>query len=397
MKRAGDFQPSGKGEGKSPSDQGTREEPQPYSDKQEKEEHPPKRARRQPSDEGAAVELDGAQHPGDEKDSKLPPEEVAADKKSKGSEGAGEEQAEATRVLADDDPPAEETKPRAAPVAVPTRSFATMSFPSQLMTLLQKNVNPDAIWFLQGGEAIGINASRIEQVLNEHFRGMKYSSLVRNLNRWGFRRISHASLKEKDRGYHHLLFQKDKPHLVERMKRDSNATEVVRQLDLDANPGGQASDKGPSRPTEAVYESNQSSTMNRAGSSSRPGVPQQQRHGVATGGATLSSVRAPLLMQGSLDPQQRMALMQQQQQIEWHRQQQALAGGLYNWSFPQTLPSASPLAFGLPQQRTAASSSIPTRSDAVSNVVRHPSASDTEEAPEVNEDQKNNPSSISDR
>lgn len=58
-------------------------------------------------------------------------------------------------------------------------------FPAQLMDILQRNVAPDAIWFLEGGEAIGLHRDLIvEKVLNEHFRGMKFNSLVRNLNRW---------------------------------------------------------------------------------------------------------------------------------------------------------------------------------------------------------------------
>jgi len=75
------------------------------------------------------------------------------------------------------------TTPGAA--GVPAPSPASMEFPAQLMDLLQRKAAPDAIWFLQEGEAIGINQDNIvEKVLNEHFRGMKFNSLVRNLNRW---------------------------------------------------------------------------------------------------------------------------------------------------------------------------------------------------------------------
>ena len=61
---------------------------------------------------------------------------------------------------------------------------AVVAFPAQLLDILQRNVAPDALWFLEGGEAIGINRKLIDKVLNDHFRGMKFSSLVRNLNRW---------------------------------------------------------------------------------------------------------------------------------------------------------------------------------------------------------------------
>jgi hypothetical protein len=49
----------------------------------------------------------------------------------------------------------------------------------------------------------------------------------------GFRRISHASLnKSKELGFHHLLFRRDSPHLVHRLKKDCDPNEVVRQLEL---------------------------------------------------------------------------------------------------------------------------------------------------------------------
>lgn len=59
-----------------------------------------------------------------------------------------------------------------------------MAFPAQLLDLLQRNAASDALWFFEGGEAIGINRKLIDKVLNEHFRGMKFNSFVRNLNRW---------------------------------------------------------------------------------------------------------------------------------------------------------------------------------------------------------------------
>lgn len=62
--------------------------------------------------------------------------------------------------------------------------MAATEFPMQLMSLLQRNVAPDALWFLDGGEAIGLKKDLIGQVLEVHFRGMKFNSLVRNLNRW---------------------------------------------------------------------------------------------------------------------------------------------------------------------------------------------------------------------
>ena len=110
---------------------------------------------------------------------------------------------------------------------------ASMEFPAQLMDLLQREVAPDAMRFLPEGEAIAFDMDTFaDRVLNVHFRAMKFNSFVRNMNRYGFRRISHPSLKDSERGFHHLLFKRNSPELVKHMKKDSNATEVVRQLDL---------------------------------------------------------------------------------------------------------------------------------------------------------------------
>ena len=81
------------------------------------------------------------------------------------------------------EPPQEGSRPVAPDDRNPR--MATTEFPAQLMDVLQRNVAPDAIWFLEGGEAIGLHGDLIvDKVLNEHFRGMKFNSLVRNLNRW---------------------------------------------------------------------------------------------------------------------------------------------------------------------------------------------------------------------
>jgi hypothetical protein len=62
---------------------------------------------------------------------------------------------------------------------------ASMEFPAQLMDVLQRDVAPDAMWFLPEGEALAFNKDTFtEKVLDVHFRGMKFNSFVRNMNRW---------------------------------------------------------------------------------------------------------------------------------------------------------------------------------------------------------------------
>jgi HSF-type DNA-binding len=58
-------------------------------------------------------------------------------------------------------------------------------FPDKLRWLLDNEVAPQALWWLSGGDAIGINKNAFEaQLLEQEFRGNKFSSITRKLNRW---------------------------------------------------------------------------------------------------------------------------------------------------------------------------------------------------------------------
>jgi len=59
------------------------------------------------------------------------------------------------------------------------------TFPDKLFELLQNEVEPTAIWWLPDGESFGINKELFEEkILNRYFRGNKFTSITRNLNRW---------------------------------------------------------------------------------------------------------------------------------------------------------------------------------------------------------------------
>jgi HSF-type DNA-binding len=59
------------------------------------------------------------------------------------------------------------------------------TFPEKLMRLLQHECDPDAIFWLPEGDSFGINKPLFEEkVLNKYFRGNKFTSITRNLNRW---------------------------------------------------------------------------------------------------------------------------------------------------------------------------------------------------------------------
>ena len=62
---------------------------------------------------------------------------------------------------------------------------AASTFPEKLMKLLQHECEPEAIFWLPEGDSFGINKPLFEdRVLNKYFRGNKFTSITRNLNRW---------------------------------------------------------------------------------------------------------------------------------------------------------------------------------------------------------------------
>lgn len=169
----------------------------------------------------------------------------------------------------------------------------------------------------------------------------------------GFRRISHPSLTDKDRGYHHLLFQRDNPDLIHKMKRDASATDVVRQLGLaDGAPGEESTRQEAKRSPEPQRTENTTAQAHPpARSSNLSDLNMEPRQPVHPG-----------LLQGVLGAQTNQGVSAQQH-LEWQRQQGLLAlqlgalqsanwGGLGSWNAGQhALPSASALAFGMAQQQ----------------------------------------------
>lgn len=76
----------------------------------------------------------------------------------------------------------QESKLKASGIEIPK---TMMEFPAQLMNLLQRDVAPDAMWFLPEGEALAFDRDLFtKKVLDVYFRGMKFNSFVRNMNRW---------------------------------------------------------------------------------------------------------------------------------------------------------------------------------------------------------------------
>ena len=65
------------------------------------------------------------------------------------------------------------------------RAADQLNFPERLMQLINDNVAPDHVSWIDNEEAISFKTDGFqEQVLDKFFQGLKYDSFVRKLNRW---------------------------------------------------------------------------------------------------------------------------------------------------------------------------------------------------------------------
>ncbi|CAB9514055.1 shock transcription factor, X-linked member [Seminavis robusta] len=97
-----------------------------------------------------------------------------------------------------------------------------MLFPDQLWELLKYPEElEDAIWWMPGNDAFAINEPAFsDKLLESHFRGNKFTSIIRKLNRWGFRKYVDRSLPPKTVAYYHRSFQKGRPELVKLIEKE---------------------------------------------------------------------------------------------------------------------------------------------------------------------------------
>jgi len=94
----------------------------------------------------------------------------------------------------------------------------TQPFPGKLMEVLSRSDLAEIIEWMPHGRAFLVKQAKAfaSLVLPRFFKQSKYLSFTRQLNLWGFKRITRG----KDMGaYYHELFLRGRPHLAMRMKR----------------------------------------------------------------------------------------------------------------------------------------------------------------------------------
>ena len=119
---------------------------------------------------GMDSKLTGKDQNGDKKKASLPEPPKPAEK---AAEAAATAAAAATTTT---------TSERKLGGAYPNPS----NFAERLMHVLDNEIAKESIWWLGKGEAIAVHPEKIKAspVLASHFQGNRYTSFIRNLNRW---------------------------------------------------------------------------------------------------------------------------------------------------------------------------------------------------------------------
>jgi hypothetical protein len=92
-----------------------------------------------------------------------------------------------------------------------------LSFPHLMYRLLEDDEYEDALCWLEDGRSFAIDADIfMKKVIAVHFRGSKFDSFKRKLNRWGFRRVMETEA-QGTMTYYHRLFRRGFPSLLNKM------------------------------------------------------------------------------------------------------------------------------------------------------------------------------------
>ncbi|CAB9527699.1 HSF-type DNA-binding [Seminavis robusta] len=199
-------------------------------------------------------------------------------------------------------------------------------FPQKLMQLLKNDEAPDAIWWLEDGESFAIEQEQFTKVMNKVSRTskkkVKLDSILRNLYRWGFKKLKDRDLPPNVLAYSHPKFKRDASvELQTFSKKPEKATPAFRPS-MAAPPSALA--RALSARAQAGYGDNwneegaadKSSMMMHA--ASQP----QNPYDMLTGGGQQRLMMQSVMLQQQQQQQRQMLL---QQELFYHEQQQRQA------------------------------------------------------------------------
>jgi len=102
------------------------------------------------------------------------------------------------------------------------------TFPAKLHMILSNHDFQDIIAWLPHGRSWRILQQKAfeERVIPLYFRHGRYSSFTRQVNGWGFRRVTHGS---DYNSYYHEMFLRGMPHLCDKLRRLTNKDTIPKR------------------------------------------------------------------------------------------------------------------------------------------------------------------------
>ncbi|CAB9517967.1 expressed unknown protein [Seminavis robusta] len=169
----------------------------------------------------------------DDKSDKSKAKKPASAKRQSSSEDEEQPPEKKAKKRSDDD--AEDAKPAAAKKKSSAPSVGTYpkpkNFAERMMNVLENNVDPKVVKWHGEEDLIAINTKSLKtsEILDDRFQGIRYAAFIRNLSRWGFRKVPKLEAEDGVVVYRNSLFQRENPHLVRHMKIDSDVQDIFGQ------------------------------------------------------------------------------------------------------------------------------------------------------------------------
>lgn len=153
-----------------------------------------------------------------------------------------------------------------------------LRLPDKLMSYLNHNVT-SALYWNKNGESFSFDSNTVQtELLDKYFNGMKFTSFSRSLNRWGFRRTTHAELESKSvQSFEHPNFKRDSSDLVADMTMNDPRNKTNTKLPSSSSPGQFFEEREPSCPDSRFDQDSVSSLESEE--RSEPPRKKERRHG----------------------------------------------------------------------------------------------------------------------
>jgi HSF-type DNA-binding len=214
-------------------------------------------------------------------------------------------------------------------------------FPQKLMQLLKNEEDTGAIWWLEDGKSFAIEQEQFTKVMNKVSRTskkkVKLDSILRNLYRWGFKKLKDRDLPPNVLAYSHPNFKRNACVELQTFSKKAEASSAGRASTGAGNsatavPGSMPAPTALARALSARAQAGYGDNWNDEGAADKASIMQHNQFATSAAG----SLRRHPQMTGVLprSEEERMMLqsmmLQQQQHQQQHRQMRLQQELLYH-------------------------------------------------------------------